>query len=62
LVKTGFNTYTVQVDEPWYVRLPAKRNERSNALQQTVQRWAKRLELQVRRYPMQWHNFYNYWH
>ena len=61
LVKTGFSSYTVQVDEPWYIRLPHRRADRGAALQNAVQRWAKRLELQVRRYPMQWHNFYNYW-
>ncbi len=61
LVKTGFSSYLVQVDEPWYIRLPNRRADRGAALQNVVQRWAKRLELQVRRYPMQWHNFYNYW-
>ncbi len=61
LVKTGFNSYVVEVDKPWYVHMPSKRSERKAAMQRVVQRWAKRLELQVRRYPMQWHNFYNYW-
>jgi predicted LPLAT superfamily acyltransferase len=61
LVKTGFSSYVVQVDEPWYVQLPSRRGDRTAALQRAVQRWAKRLELQVRRNPMQWHNFYNYW-
>jgi predicted LPLAT superfamily acyltransferase len=61
LVKTGMRRYLVQVDAPWYVRLPARRADRGAVIQAAVQRWAKRLELQARRYPQQWHNFYEYW-
>jgi predicted LPLAT superfamily acyltransferase len=61
LMKTGFSSYLIQVDSPWYIRLPSRRGDRAVVLQRAVQHWAKRLELQVRRYPMQWHNFYNYW-
>lgn len=61
LVKTGMRRYLVQVDAPWHVRLPARRGDRSAVVQAAVQRWAKRLELQARRYPQQWHNFYEYW-
>lgn len=61
LVKTGLRQYLVQVDDPWFVRMPAKRADRPAALRAAVQRWAKRLELQARRYPQQWHNFFEYW-
>jgi predicted LPLAT superfamily acyltransferase len=61
LMKTGLRSYSVHVDPPWFVRLPAKRSERPAALRAAAQRWAKRLELQVRRYPRQWHNFFDFW-
>jgi predicted LPLAT superfamily acyltransferase len=61
LNKTGYNSYVVQVDEPWYINMPAKRSERAAVLHAAVQRWAKRLERQVRRFPFQWHNFFPYW-
>ena len=60
LVKTGMRRYLVHVDAPWHVRMPARRADRQAVLQAAVQRWAKRLELQARRYPQQWHNFYEF--
>ena len=60
LVKTGMRRYLVHVDAPWHVRMPAKRADRQAVLHAAVQRWAKRLELQARRYPQQWHNFYEF--
>ena len=61
LVKTGLRSYLVEVDPPWWVRLPPRRADRPAVIRRAVQRWAKRLELQARRYPQQWHNFYEYW-
>jgi predicted LPLAT superfamily acyltransferase len=61
LMKTGRKSYLIQIDAPWYIRMPKHRSERQEVLNAAVQRWAKRLELQVRRYPQQWHNFYNFW-
>jgi predicted LPLAT superfamily acyltransferase len=61
LVKTGMRQYLVQVDDPWWVRMPARRSERPAVIQAAAQRWARRLELQARRHPQQWHNFYDYW-
>jgi predicted LPLAT superfamily acyltransferase len=61
LVKTGLHDYLVEVDAPWFIRMPARRADRPAVLQAAVQRWARRLELQVRRYPQQWHNFYDFW-
>jgi predicted LPLAT superfamily acyltransferase len=61
LLKTGLRSYLVHVDHPWPITLPARRADRPAALRSAVQRWARRLELQVRRYPQQWHNFYDFW-
>jgi predicted LPLAT superfamily acyltransferase len=61
LNKSGYDSYVVEVDEPWYISLPSKRSERAGVLQAAVQQWAKRLEQQVRRYPQQWHNFFPFW-
>ncbi len=61
LMKTGMRSYLVHVDAPWYLQLPPRRSERPAALRAVVQRWARRLELQVRRYPRQWHNFFDFW-
>jgi predicted LPLAT superfamily acyltransferase len=61
LMKTGLRSYLVHVDAPWPIRLPARRQDRPEALRAAVSRSARRLELQVRRYPQQWHNFYEFW-
>ncbi len=61
LMKTGLRGYLVHVDAPWPITLPVRRADRPAALRAAVCRWAKRLELQVRRYPRQWHNFYEFW-
>ncbi len=61
LVKTGLRSYRFEIDRPWHVALPPRGPGRERALQATVQRWAKRLELQARRHPFQWHNFFPYW-
>lgn len=61
LIKTGLSSYRVEVDPPWHVRMPAKRGDRQAVIRAAVQRWARRLELQARRYPQQWHNFYDFW-
>ncbi|HYE03900.1 MAG TPA: hypothetical protein VEL07_00145 [Planctomycetota bacterium] len=61
LVKTGWRTYTLEVDEPYYIVLPKNRRERALVLEHAVQHWATRLEDRVRRYPLQWHNFYDFW-
>jgi predicted LPLAT superfamily acyltransferase len=61
LMKTGLRSYRVEVDPPWSITLPQRRADRPPALRAAAQRWARRLELQVRRYPQQWHNFYDFW-
>jgi predicted LPLAT superfamily acyltransferase len=61
LMKTGLNGYCLSADPPWRLPLPARRAERGAVLRRAVLRWAKRLELQVRRHPQQWHNFYDFW-
>jgi predicted LPLAT superfamily acyltransferase len=61
LVKVGSCHYRLEVDDPWHITLPPRGPERRRALQAAVDRWAARLERQVRRFPLQWHNFYDFW-
>ena len=59
-MKTGWATYRCEADEPWTVSWNS-RAERRTVLEAAVTRWAERLERQVRAYPRQWHNFYDFW-
>jgi predicted LPLAT superfamily acyltransferase len=61
LMKTGLRGYRLEVDEPWRLPLAPRGLARSAMLQAAVGRWAARLERQVRRYPLQWHNFFEFW-
>jgi predicted LPLAT superfamily acyltransferase len=61
MVKTGLARYEMRVDAPWTITLPARGRTRDAALGVVVQRWARRLELEVRQHPQQWHNFFAYW-
>jgi len=58
---TADRTYHLSVEPPWTVTIPGRGPARQAALQKAVQMWATRLEQQVRRYPLQWHNFYDFW-
>lgn len=58
---TGDRTYHLTIEPPWTVTIPGRGPARQVALQKAVQAWATRLEQQVRRYPLQWHNFYDFW-
>jgi predicted LPLAT superfamily acyltransferase len=61
LMKTGLRQYRIEVDSPWSVPLQPRGAVRQAHLQHAVQRWATRLERQVQRYPLQWHNFFEFW-
>lgn len=61
LVKVGQRHYRLEVDDPWRIQLPPRGPARRRALQAAVEAWAARLERQVRRFPLQWHNFYDFW-
>jgi predicted LPLAT superfamily acyltransferase len=61
LIKTGLRSYLLRVDRPWRIRLPARGPQRDAAIAAAVRRWARRLELEVRRQPFQWHNFFEFW-
>ncbi len=61
MVKTALDRYEMRVDAPWTITLPARGRARDAALGVIVQRWARRLELEVRQHPQQWHNFFAYW-
>lgn len=59
MTKVGLRGYRLEVDPPWIVRA-ATRADRQAAVAAAAQRWARRLELQVRRHPFQWHNFFDF--
>jgi predicted LPLAT superfamily acyltransferase len=48
--------------EPFATRIELPRKNRETALQASVQRYAERLEHYTRLAPLQWFNFYDYWH
>jgi predicted LPLAT superfamily acyltransferase len=60
LMKTGDRSYYLDISEPWHIHAPGRGPERRLALQAAAQRWALCLERQVRKYPLQWHNFYDF--
>lgn len=61
LMKRGDRDYFLYIDPPWHIPNPGRGPQRRLTLEAAAQRWARRLECQVRRYPMQWHNFYEFW-
>ena len=48
--------------EPFSAPLHLKRAERQAALQQLVERYAARLEYHLLRSPLEWFNFFDFWH
>ncbi len=60
LIKTSERSYRLEIDEPWRICRPAGAIERVEHIERAVTRWARRLELQARRWPMQWHNFFDF--
>jgi predicted LPLAT superfamily acyltransferase len=61
LMKQRERHYVLTIDPPWQVPAAKRGPERQAALQAAVQRWAHRLEQEVRKDPLQWHNFYDFW-
>ncbi|MBA2481388.1 MAG: lysophospholipid acyltransferase family protein [Planctomycetes bacterium] len=61
LIKTGLRSYLLRADRPWRIPLRPRGPERDAAIASAVRRWARRLELEVRRNPFQWHNFFEFW-
>ena len=59
-LKIGWNHYITMAFGPWSVAL-GNRRERQQHLTAVVSQWARCVEMIVRRFPMQWHNFYNFW-
>ncbi|MBA2482521.1 MAG: lysophospholipid acyltransferase family protein [Planctomycetes bacterium] len=59
-VKSGLRTYFIAADEPWTLSF-SSRARRREELTAVVARWAERLERVVRRHPLQWQNFYDFW-
>lgn len=58
--KERLDTYCLVADEPWTVRF-SSRAARGRELEAAVARWAERLERMVRRHPLQWQNFFDFW-
>ncbi|WP_407331334.1 glycosyltransferase [Enterovibrio sp. 27052020O] len=52
-----FNVYF----EPFYDPILLPRGKREEALQEVVERYAKRLEHHTLKVPLQWYNFFNFW-
>ena len=59
-IKVGWRSYATIALPPWQPRFTS-RAARPTELTAAVARWARHLERLVRRYPMQWHNFYDFW-
>lgn len=61
LVKTGLRAYHLEIDPPWYLPYHERGPARNRAITEAVARWSRRLELEMRRHPFQWHNFFPFW-
>ncbi len=61
LIKTGLRGYHLQVDPPWYLPAAPRGPQRDQVVSEALGRWSRRLELEVRRHPYQWHNFFPFW-
>ncbi len=59
-LKVGWTSYATFAPTIWPLSL-GKRRERQQHLTAAVARWARLVEAVVRRYPLQWHNFYAFW-
>jgi predicted LPLAT superfamily acyltransferase len=59
-LKVGWNSYATFAMGPWALSL-GRRGDRERVLAAVVARWARCLEAVVRRFPLQWHNFYDFW-
>ena len=59
-LKVGWTRYATFAAGIWPLTLGSRR-ERQQHLAAAVARWARLLEAVVRRYPLQWHNFYAFW-
>jgi predicted LPLAT superfamily acyltransferase len=54
--RTGKKKYHITMSEPMYLRA-SSREERLQAIQESVQRYADVLEETIRRHPLQWYHF-----
>jgi predicted LPLAT superfamily acyltransferase len=59
-LKTGWRSYTTFALPPVRLHFTSRRT-RTRELEAAVANWARLLEAVVRRYPLQWHNFYDFW-
>jgi predicted LPLAT superfamily acyltransferase len=59
-IKTGWNSYATVAFAPWTLRFTS-RAQRQAELAAATARWARCVEVVIRRFPLQWHNFYDFW-
>jgi predicted LPLAT superfamily acyltransferase len=59
-LKVGWTSYATFAPAIWPMNLGGRR-ERKPQLTAAIARWARCVETVVRRYPLQWHNFYDFW-
>ncbi len=59
-LKVGWTSYATFAPAIWPLAMGSRR-ERQRQLTAAVARWARCLEAVVRRYPLQWHNFFDFW-
>jgi predicted LPLAT superfamily acyltransferase len=59
-LKTSWRSYATVAMPPVRLRFTS-RQARNRELAAAVSDWARVLEGVVRRYPLQWHNFYDFW-
>jgi predicted LPLAT superfamily acyltransferase len=59
-LKFGWKSYITLAFGPWHIRL-GSRKERGAQLYAAVAQWAHLIEVVLRRFPLQWHNFYPFW-
>ncbi|HYE05266.1 MAG TPA: lysophospholipid acyltransferase family protein [Planctomycetota bacterium] len=59
-IKTGWRSYATFALPAWTPRFTS-RAARAGEIEAAVARWARHLERMTRRWPMQWHNFYDFW-
>lgn len=57
-IRSSWATWTCAADAPWRIDLGPRR-QRQARLEAVMLRWSRRLELEVRRHPYAWNNYYD---
>jgi predicted LPLAT superfamily acyltransferase len=59
-IKIGWDRYVTVAFGPWPIVL-GKRGQRQAQLRILLTKWAYHVEIMVKHFPTQWHNFYDFW-